>query len=233
MLAYDPAHPLICIHIPKTAGTSVHELFKQWFGDGLLTHYYREASCEMPDRHDIFDLHRPQRPIAVYGHFNRRRHFGVEDYYPQAKQFITIMRDPLERLVSHYYYIQKVAQGWKKHTEPLDPDLLNYVRTTPSVMLNYFPRVITFDNYRDIIEQYFIEIGIMENLNGSLQSIAHKLNKPFSPSALEHLNATERSETVPDAVRDQFIENNALEYTVYHYAKDRLTRQLGEPRQAT
>ena len=206
----------------------MHVLFKQWFGDGLLLHYYQEVACKMPVHHDIFSQHSIEKPVAVYGHFNRRRNFGVEDYYPQAKQFITILRDPLERLISHYCYIQKVAHDWKKHPKPIDPDFQNYVRTNRSVMLNYFPRVVTFGNYKEIIEQYFIEIGIMEDLEASMQRIAQKLHKPLDQKKIEHINATERSEAASEALRYLFIENNELEYTVYNYVKNRFTHKNEE-----
>lgn len=221
MLNYDKNQPLIFIHIPKTAGTSIQTIFEQWFGSGLLFHYYIEATNEMPIHHDIFSKEKSGQGLVVYGHFNRRRKFGVEDYYPEAKQFVAIMRDPLERLISNYFYLKKVAHGWSKYPDPHDPDLTNYVQTNKSVMLNYFPREVTFDNYKEIIEKYFIEIGVLENIELSMQRIAQKLQKPYNNAMLGHTNVTERDQTVTDELRNIFIEKNELEYTVFEYVKNR------------
>lgn len=217
MLNYDPDHPLIFIHTPKTAGTSVKVLFQQWFGEGLLPHYYKEAACEMPVRHDIFALHTRERPVVVYGHFNRRRHFGLEDYYPEARQCITLLRDPLDRMVSNYFYLKKVAHGWKKHTEPLDAELESFLLKNKSTMLSYFPREVSAGNYKEIIAQYFIDIGTVETLDRSLQRIAAKLGRPYQAGTIGRENATERDQPVSDRLRDIFVENNRLEYEVFDY----------------
>ncbi|WP_417528774.1 sulfotransferase family 2 domain-containing protein [Marinomonas shanghaiensis] len=219
MLDYDKTQPLIFIHIPKTAGTSVRSIFEQWFGGELFFHYYIEALNEMPIRHNIFEKNHDQQAAVVYGHFNRRRNFGVEDYYPNAKQFITLLRDPLETRISTYFYLQKVAHGWSKYPEPHDPDLQNYLRNNKSVMLNFFPRKVTFENYKEIIEKYFIEIGVVENIELSMENIATKLQKPYNNGMLERLNVTERDQSVTEELRNIFIESNELEYTVYNYVK--------------
>ncbi len=220
MLNYDKNQPLIFIHIPKTAGTSIRQVFEQWFGAELHFHYYNEALNEMPEKHGIFLNREDQQAPVVYGHFNRRRKFGVEDYYPGAKQFITILRDPLEMLISTYFYLQKVAHDWSKYPEPQDPDLINYVRTNQSAMLNYFPRQITFENYKEMIEKYFIEIGVVENIELSMQRISNKLKKPFQVEMLGRANATERNQEVPEEWRDIFIEKNPLEYEIFNYVKN-------------
>lgn len=218
MQKYNIDQPLIFIHIPKTAGTATRQIFEKWFKEGFYLHYYKEKLCEMPIHHDLKN-HSKNQPQIIYGHFNRRRNFGVEDYYPEVNQFITILRDPLDRLISNFFYIKKVAHGWNKYSEPLDADLTNYVRNNKSVMLNYFPREVTSDNYKEIIDKYFIEIGVYEELDLSMTHIAKALDKPYLSEMLERINATGRDQFISDQLKDIFIENNQLEYTVYNYVK--------------
>ena len=116
MRSYDSNLPLFFIHIPKAAGTSTQKIFSTWFGTGLLKHYYDEYSGTMPQKYDINQIHSPETPVVVYGHFNRLRYFGVEHYYPNAQQFITILRDPLEATISHYFYSKKWASKWVNNT---------------------------------------------------------------------------------------------------------------------
>jgi hypothetical protein len=102
MREYNPKDPLIAIHIPKTGGTSIRDLFREWFGSGLLTHY--KSKDALPTRHDLSCIQDSNIPIAIYGHFNQLRNFGITQYYPMVNQFVTILRDPFERAVSRYFF---------------------------------------------------------------------------------------------------------------------------------
>ncbi len=46
-------------------------------------------------------------------------------------------------------------------------ELQDQILNTKESMLNHFPRAVTMDNYREIIETLFIEIGVMEHLEES------------------------------------------------------------------
>jgi len=91
MRPYDPGSPLIFLHVPKTAGTSLREIFRGWFGPGLLEHYAGVHDGSLPLRHDLSALPSAGHPLAIYGHFNRRRGFGVDDDYPEVRQFVTAL----------------------------------------------------------------------------------------------------------------------------------------------
>jgi hypothetical protein len=226
MRSYDRSQPLIFIHVPKAAGTTTRQIFDQWFGAGLLPHYYRESEAKMPEKHDIFALHRFDQPLVVYGHFNRKRQFGIEDYYPDARQFISILRDPFELMVSAYFFMNRHAHGWADRTRAPGPSVNDYLNQNKSTMLNHFPRMVTFDNYKEIIEEFFIEIGIAERLEASMQRIANKLGMPFDTTTLGYLNVSERNQEVAGHLRDIFVDNNQLEYAVYNYVKNKFNEVI-------
>jgi hypothetical protein len=210
--------PLIVFHIPKAAGTSVKKIFSLWYGDALYDHYFDEVAGLPPLKRDIFLLNSANRPVAIYGHFNRQRNFGVEHYYPQAQQFVTILRDPFESAISSYYYIRKNSTNWKDQTRIPHTDLRTFLLNTPPNMLNQFPRMITRYNYRDQIEELFIEIGIMERLPESVRRIATKLGMPFEDEWLAHVNATARDQEHSHDLREEYEELYPLEFEVYNYA---------------
>lgn len=216
MRDYDSSKPLIVIHIPKAAGTSSKEVFKSWFGENFHQHYFNEKKACMPIKIDIFELHKPQKPLCLHGHFNKLRNFGVEDYYPSADQFITILRDPYEQLISAYFFCSKNGVNWKEKLMVPNVDIETYLKNKKPNMLNQFPREITKDNYKDICEEHFIEIGITEKLDQSLDRIANKLGFEYEDN-VPTLNKTTRDEKIPENFKDQFIELNRLEYDVYEY----------------
>jgi hypothetical protein len=219
--SYDRSQPLIFIHVPKAAGTTTRQVFDLWFGSRLLPHYFVEENGEMPKKHNIFSLHHVDNPLVVYGHFNRKRKFGVEDYYPEVQQFISILRDPFELMVSAYFFMKQHAHRWADCTRNPGLSVNDYLHRSKSTMLYHFPRIVTFDNYKDIIEEFFIEIGIAEQLSVSMQRIANKLQMSFDPSILGHLNTSERNQEVSEHLREIFVENNQLEYDVYQYVKSK------------
>ena len=227
MRDFDRNQPLIAIHIPKSAGTSTKAVFKSWFGRGFREHYFDEEKGRMPTRYALEEIHSPERPVVVYGHFNRLREFGVEDYYPQAEQFVTILRDPFELAVSRYFFTRRVAGNWKDQSRVPDKELSEHVLNVTPNLLNHFPRIVTRANYKELIEKYFIEIGIVEKLEESLHRIAKKLGMHFEPEMLGHLNATERTESIPTEIRDRFVEKNELEYCVYDYIVERFADDAG------
>jgi len=218
MKKYDRKNPLIVIHIPKAAGTSSQQIFKSWFKSNFHRHYFNEPKGLMPIKLDLEILHTCESPVVLHGHFNKLRGFGVEDYYPTIDQFITIIRDPFELLISHYFYVRKVGNAWKDKSRLPGADLEHYLKVTKPNMLNHFPRVMNLNNYKDILEEYFIEIGITEYLQESMARIGYKLGFEFNPADLGVLNVTKRDQDVSIAFRDQFIELNRLEFEVYEYA---------------
>lgn len=219
MNTYDPSAPLIFIHVPKAAGTSVKAVFREWFGKGLVEHYYDERKGRMPERHDLDRLRMAGLSPVVYGHFNRHRGFGVEDYYPDVGQFVTVLRDPFELSVSHYYFTRRAGKEWKDRSRVPTGELAEYLMTTAPNMLQHFPRPVTPSNFKDIIEEYFVDIGFTDELDASLTRIGSKLGKSFDAAALDHLNATARDEAIPGTLRERFAEKYELEYRVYEHAR--------------
>jgi hypothetical protein len=226
MRIYDRNEPLIVIHVPKAAGNSSLKFFEKWYGDGFLRHYFNEPKGQMPKKYDLFDLNTADNPVALHGHFNKLRNFGVEDYYPDVKQFVTILRDPFELTISNYFFTRKNSSSWKdKSRIPNEDAIEKYLINAKPNMLNHFPREITKDNYKDVIDEYFIEIGITERLEESMKWIAHKLGMTYDEAILGHHNATERDQEVPDYLRALFVERNQLEFDVYNYALEKFTQR--------
>lgn len=230
LIDYDRKQPLIVIHIPKAAGRSSQKFFQEWYGEGFLRHYFNEETGQMPKKHDLFGLHSVDKPIVLHGHFNKLRGFGVENYYPDVKQFITILRDPYELTISSYFFTRKSGSNWKdKSRIPTEQEIEKYLINAKPNMLNHFPKEITSHNYREIIDEYFIEIGITERLRDSMKWIAHKLGMLYNDSILGHHNATERDQEIPDHLKELYIENNQLEFEVYNYALEKFTQQGAAP----
>ena len=112
MRAYDPSLPLIAIHIPKTGGVSIQQIYKEWFGDGFLTHY-KEKGGSLPERHDLPSIQSQLTPTVVYGHFNKLRKFGIEQYYPEVEQGKTfVATDSLKLNSASFKNVKTASNAW-------------------------------------------------------------------------------------------------------------------------
>jgi len=222
MQTYNPNKPLIFSHIPKSAGTSVLGVFKAWFGGNLFLQYGPSEG------HDLEHPPEPGRPVAVYGHFNRQRGKAIDQCYPQVEQFITILRDPWERVVSGYFYRMQTAASRNRYHKVAAMEIEEYMDKWPfddpdygPPSSNFLPRPCDMGNFREILNSGFVQIGLTEDLPRSLARIATALGTTFEATQLPHVNAAPRSSPTPEHLKPAFMARNALEYAIYDYVKDR------------
>jgi hypothetical protein len=101
---------LIFLHIPKTGGTTLNYILEQ--------HYSREESfATFPSRlhpngsiegfKSLPDAEKTRIKV-LYGHMG----FGLHDYFARPAVYVTVLRDPIERVLSQFYHDQR---------EPLSP----------------------------------------------------------------------------------------------------------------
>lgn len=95
----DPDASLILLHIPKTAGTTLAIILMNRYGQDRTRavtggHAGRERFTQEPEA--------TRGGAALYiGH----QAFGLHEHIPGACEYVTILRDPVARVVSHYYHV--------------------------------------------------------------------------------------------------------------------------------
>jgi len=221
MIKYNKEIPLIYIHVPKCAGISVKRQFEEWFGNRLIKSYPDERKGSYPKKRRLKKIFtgRYIEGVCVYGHFNSNRGFGVSDLYPEVKQFVSIIRDPAEVVVSNYYYLKKVGEEWVDQSRIPKSNLESYVEKCDINYLNHFPEGIREDNIGHYIDKYFVYIGIAEDLQFSLKRLAVNLNLQ-EPKKIGYLNRTKRGSNIDyDYVRKVVRQRFSLEYDFYEYVK--------------
>jgi len=209
---YDPGQALFALHIPKTGGTSLRSVLAAWFGDNLRLHYRRGGAL--------------QRRVAfgpgscVYGHFNGLRGFGIQAYYPEARQCITMLREPYARFLSQWRFHQQQRQQGAVIETDVEPTFDRWIHRRAEEMargcnsfsfLCHFPRELTAENVRAVLDEYFIFIGILERLGPSMTALARALGR--RPMLIPHVNATIGAH-YPE-YRSFYETHFALEHAVY------------------
>lgn len=228
MRPYDSAKTLIGIHIPKCAGSSMQHVMRRWFGRRMHWHYFDERANQMPQRFRpglVMQLAGSitGRGSCVYGHFNRTRGSGIEDYYPGAEQFFTIIRDPLSTTLSRYFSAKKLGGQRMRSGKPA-PIAERYASLDAFVadqiaqpyFVNYLPGPLTAEDYDEILATRFVYVGVAEDLQTSVDCLAVRLG--FSSVAVPHVNRSTHDETLDPALASAFVAQRPLEYAIYHYA---------------
>ncbi len=94
---------LIFLHIPKTAGTTLNRII-EWQYNPLniytMDPYRIRATAE---RLKTLSEERRRRLRMVRGHL----YYGVHEYLPQGGTYITMLREPVARFFSSYFFIQR------------------------------------------------------------------------------------------------------------------------------
>lgn len=214
---------LLSVHLPKTAGTSFLEALREEFGTQLATSYDDRPlhQTKLRRRRDAafhcvrHALGKRDRDIAcLHGHFLPLKYRFMRSSTP--RQFVTWMREPLQRLLSHYYYWQRsyddasagplhrrmILEAWTLEEFCLRPELRNLY----SEFLWGFP-----------IEA-FAFIGITEHFEDDLMDFSRRF---FQRAAPRGSSANVTRTNVNPAKRDVYVLEDSLRRTLeQHHARD-------------
>jgi hypothetical protein len=225
MRAYQRSDILFSLHIPKCGGTSFTKVLRQWFWPSLHAHYIaHDQGGRLPGRpHPVkaFLHHARIKPMVIHGHFeDEAALFGC---YPNATQFITILRDPLEMQLSLYWDHQRRIKQfgtlyWKGFPVEMeyDGDLDRWVAERPFYLMPFLPFGLTMVNFRERIESCFVHVGVMERFQESVNRLAKQLGK--TPVSVPSLNQSQREREPSAAAVEAFKQRCALEYAIYNWA---------------
>ena len=207
-------------HLPKCGGVSFIRTCEKWFPPR------RERLGSYPDAERIAEFARTRLDFDelppncfIHGHLVRpgiRPFERYGDYIAAGKmRLVTIVREPLERQISAYYYRQKGGRPWP---EPLE----KWLSTGRNQLSKYLQ--ITAENLRERLDAYFV-VGTTESLQLTADILAAKTGNPRLE--VPHLNTAPRAEeaVVDEAVRQKFAQANALDYAIHRYAVERLQRE--------
>jgi hypothetical protein len=232
---YDPAQTLYSLHVPKTGGTSFRHDLERWFGAENMGYHYHGYHREPPPRFE------PRAGRCVHGHFNRLRGIGVKQYYPQADQFLVLLRDPFDRFVSNWRYLQfQVRDGFRVPELDDQPSFAQWLARRraaaeagedPFSFLAQLPEPVDPADPAGVLREGFVGVGVTERYADSLKVFAAALGRP-APDDVTRINTAgdphRAGETHDDhsAHRGEYERSFPLEYAVFAAALDRLDADL-------
>ncbi len=105
MLDTKSTETVIFLHIHKTAGTTLHHIIDR--------QYPPEQDFFIRTTNDYqkfltFDTEQRAQYRLIRGHMD----FGIHELLPNSAVYFTVLRDPIERVISYYFHIKNTPQHY-------------------------------------------------------------------------------------------------------------------------
>lgn len=221
---YDMVNRLIFQHIPKVAGTSLASLFVDQFD---RSHVF---ICGSEDGvlNDFLDLKQNARNRfeLLIGHVD----YGIHNYFDDDSLYITFLRDPIDRVISHYYFI-KYNKLHRFHKEANRIDICEFIKSgIRPRMNNCMTRMISgispeynccheemIDRALENIESHYIFFGFLSRLKESVALLIKKMG--WDDVNIPHLNVTSNKPSkvdFTDKTLEIIMKYNQLDMKLYN-----------------
>jgi hypothetical protein len=123
---------LVFLHIPKTAGTTLHRIIeRQYPAESLYSVGWIEEKSVAALRQ--MSEARKARIRMVRGHMA----FGVHEFLSGPVTYFTLLRNPLERVISYYYFVRNKPDHYLYEEISVgEMDLAEFIERQGHIMLD-------------------------------------------------------------------------------------------------
>jgi hypothetical protein len=233
----NPTSPvLISLHLPKTAGTSFAATLHAQYETGYLADY-DDLPMQVPAwRRRLRALYEGLRirrswrneVACIHGHFLPAKYRYALGQNGKPAQYVTWLRHPVERVVSHYYYWRRdydgsdprqplrnrmLAEDWSLERFALGPEMRDLYC---QYLWRFDPSLFSFIG---ITEHYVQDLArFVETFGWHAAVLEHALRNPDREDDVYPISAS---------LRERLIQHHARDMALYEFAvwrRDRLFR---------
>ncbi len=220
---------MIFIHLPKCAGTTLNRII-EWEYDPMRVFSIDPVLFLWSYK----KLNRwPAKKLAKMQVFKGHMPFGIHSRLPQPSTYITFLRDPVERVISAYYFARNYPLH-PKHKWISKLTLEEYVRVSPNhnVQCKYISGrsfvgdfhagdcdANTLETAKENLNRYFSLVGLTERFDEGLAILKAMFGWEISKYAKFNVTKSRQAKTSLPASTIEFIaERNQYDVALYDYA---------------
>jgi Galactose-3-O-sulfotransferase len=225
---------LLFLHIPRTGGSTLLRLLDRQYGGEAVLKAYDAGSDEVARLH----AERPARTRVIAGHF----YYGVHRRLAASCRYLTFLRDPVERVISHYHFVRSRPEHYL-HAAAATMSLPEYVESCGAAEPNNDQTRLlagedmllsdgtASDAMLPVAKQNLdshAAVGLTDVFDASLVLMQRVFGwgRPFYVP--ENRSARERGDRLPPDVRDVIRIRNALDIELYEHARELFRRRVSE-----
>jgi hypothetical protein len=216
---------MLCfIHIERAGGTTMHHIFRNNFLS-FLTLTPSLWSNEPGATLTAAELHGLLRALPFtrgFGGHSTRVYAGYERASRQPIDYITFLRSPVSRYISHFHYqVNTMNIPWTVESFLAEPRFGNFM----TIRIAGAPDV---GRAKELLRSQFSFVGLTERFDESLLLLRDSLNLPTLDVRYELQNVGRSGETrtIGDLGRPEVVEEirsqNRLDLELYEFVRDEL-----------
>jgi hypothetical protein len=228
----------IFLHVPKAAGRSLLSVMRDNYGADRLHEIYGEPPSLAEDEFHRMSERERLAFDAVAGHLR----FGLHEYIPRPSRYLTVLRDPIERVLSTYAFVRR-KKSHHRHEEVVGRDL-SIVEVIESRLLpmldNGQTRALSgvgadverctasmLEQAKANIERHFAVVGLLERFDETLVMCQREFGRKKVRMRQRNAAPQRRSPRALDPdTRRAIAECNELDEELYRWAEHRFERQV-------
>ena len=233
-----PAGPMVFIHIPKTGGMTMQAMIRDVYKPSEL-HKINPAR-ESIEEYQSLSRGRKDKLKVIYGHMD----YWIHELLPPHSRYVTLVRNPVERVISHYDYVRRAANN-PLHDLAMQSSLADWVaRSDLHEMDNGQTRRLSgstdfvrfgacsaemLEQARRNVRQNFALVGITERFDDTYALMSKLFDWPIKHYVPRNV-ARRKSSTKDIPTRTiRLIEKfNALDMELYEHATRLFADRLGQ-----
>jgi hypothetical protein len=249
-LSPDLAESLVIFtHIPKTAGTSLRHIIQSQFQPHQVFEFYHLKTAPPKVRKGIekynnLTVNQKKAIKFVSGHVG----FGLHEFLLRPCTYITVLRDPVERVVSYYYFLLRNQNNLVKNKsleefiqtfEGVHNSMTCYLSgltlkaqlQDPSIDLSYqqFAQE-TLELAKANLKQHFQVVGLVERFDETCILLRKILGWNFASFYIKKNVAKHKNLTadLPQETLELIQKFNELDIQLYAYAEEIFAEMINQ-----
>jgi hypothetical protein len=226
--------PIIFLHVQKTGGSTIRGILRREYGQdviagipGVFNHELLQETIEQrKSEYDAIDV--------LSGHMV----FGAHRHLPPGYTYITFLRDPVDRVISDYYYVlrtpshdyhEPVATDGYSLSEYVESGITFYTNNLHARLISGEGEHVPFgectpamaDKAIRNLEEHPSVVGLTEHFDKSIILMKQRLgwSLPFYRVQNSTSNRPQKDE-VSESDRALIQEYNAIDQSLYEYARE-------------
>jgi carbon monoxide dehydrogenase subunit G len=220
---------LVFVHIRKTAGKTLRQILYRQYGRGhtrLVRNYFVAPETSLNVVEGLAAEPPPELGV-VHGHIL----FWPDIEWPERTQFLTILRDPVERAISHYFWLRARNPRFKKTLEQAITEGAIHDNLQTRVLAASMPPFgeSTDEMLEDALRSLdrLTVIGLTERFDESLVLATRTLGWRRMLYRRENVTPDRKpQESIQPRVIDLVKRYNTLDIELYRRASERFEREI-------